>query len=300
MHIKTNIELNIMHFAILAICPLLLVTVNVKQTLFMIVLTLICFVVSALFCLLLSRVLTRNIKIFISALISTFIVTLVNLYLSKYNLLDLKAETSNFFAALSAVILCVDIYYLDTNSAPKNYFISVLSLALSFACVQFVYSPIKEFAAFGTIFGKYIFDFKGLEFCNTMMFSLILLAFLAVFAQMIYKAIINAIDDRKMAYQKYVKLVREEKEFQYDTLRRNKLLTSEIETKHIDNTEADEMLDKTSVNELAISDSKSENPEAKENSKTKKRKTKKNKKLKFSKETKVEKVFDRNSKQEDK
>ena len=301
MHIRTNIELNMVHLAVLAVCPLMVVTLTAKTALLLIFATFICFIISAMLCYALNKYLSRNIKIFITAILSTFIITLINLILERTPILGFAASDINFFAVLSTVVLSVDIFYIDTKAVVNNYLLRVLISVLSFALILFVYSMIKEALAYGTLFESKISSFDGVEFCESITFGLILLGLIAIVAEIIYRAINTFAGDRKIAYQKFVKMVREEKEFQYDTLRRNKLLASDVQTNRVDDEAMDRIIDKTNDNEVGVlDDSKVEEKEEEvEETNVKKRKTKKNKRLKFSKEAKVEKLFDKNKQEED-
>lgn len=301
MHIRTNIELNMVHIVILAICPLLVASTSLNQAMFFILTTFVCFLISAFICFALNKFLSRNIKIFISAMLSTFIVTLINLFAHKLPIFGVGASDINFLAVLSTVVLCVDVYYIDTKAVVNNYLFRVLITILTFAILYFIFEFIKEPLAYGTIFSKKVSDFSGAEFCRTVTFDLLLLGVVALVAEIIYRAVTKAVGDKKIAYQKFVKLVREEKEFQYDTLRRNKLLASDVQTNRVDDEAMKEIIDRTNNNEVGVEE-KTEKPETKEvveESNVKKRKTKKNRRLKFSKEAKVEKIFDKNKKEED-
>ena len=74
MHIKTNIEHNMVQIIVLAICPLILVVNTMTQGLFFIVSTILCFVLSSFLCGLLNKYFSRNVKIFVTAVLSSFII----------------------------------------------------------------------------------------------------------------------------------------------------------------------------------------------------------------------------------
>lgn len=297
MHIRTNIELNMVHLAVLAVCPLMMVVVSAKQALLLVIATFLCYLISALLCYALNKYLSRNIKIFITAVLSTFIITLLNLLLKKYEILGFKASDFNFFAVLSVVVLSVDIYFIDTKAVVNNYILRVIISAFAFALITLIYSMIREFMSFGTLFETQVTSFDGEVFCRSAAFGLMLLGIIAVIAEIIYRTITAAIGDKKIAYQKFVKLIREEKEFQYDSLRRNSLLASEIETNKVNNDDMNKIIDKTNNNEVGVleEEPKEGTEEEVPDESVKKRKTKKNKKLKFSKEAKVEKLFDQSN-----
>lgn len=296
MHLKTNIETSLMHIVILAICPLLLVMQTATQSLYFIVSTLVCYVVAAIVGFLLSKYLSRTIKVFVTALLSTFIITLASVLmgdtLAKLNV----SETALFFSVISAIVLSVDAFYIDTKASTNTYILKVLATAVSFAILSLFYAIIKEIFGFGTFFGLQIQNFFGIEFCRTIIFDFILLGTISIIAEIVARAINKHFVNEKISYQKFVRLIRDEKEFQYDSLRRNKLLTSAVEINKIGNDEYEEILDKTNQNEVGV-EQKSQ-PEEEPEPEKKKRK-KKNKRLKFSKETKTEKVFDQQQKQDE-
>ncbi len=299
MHIRTNIELNMVHLAVLAVCPFMMVALTAKQTLLLVLSTAVCFFVSAFLCYALNKYLTRNIKIFVTAILSAFIITLLNFILKKFTILGFEASNLNFFAVLSTVVLCVDIFYIDTQAVVNNYLVRIVLLLASFAVISLVYAIIKEILGFGTLFETNINNFSGIDFCKTATFGLLLLGIIAIIAEIIYRAISATLGDKKIAYQKFVKLIREEKEFQYDNLRRNKLLASEVQTNRVNDEVMDKIKEKINSNEVGVIEEEKEEEEVVEETSKKKRKTKKNKKLKFSKEAKVEKLFDKNKQEED-
>ena len=78
MHIRTNLEANVIHFVTLAICPLLVITLTLENSLFFIVTTAISILISAFVCSVFNKYLSKTMKIFITTILSTFIVTICN------------------------------------------------------------------------------------------------------------------------------------------------------------------------------------------------------------------------------
>lgn len=115
--------------------------------------------------------------------------------------------------------------------------------------MTFVYAAIKEFLAFGSVYGKQLFAFSGVEFCRLMIFNLLLLATLCAGFDHVVRTIDKNRETKNMVYQKYVKIIRSEKAFQYDILRREKLLTNEIEVNKINKVDAEKIAQKESENE---------------------------------------------------
>ena len=265
MHVKTNIEHTITQIIILSICPLLLVFNNFKEAIFFAVSTSICFLISAFICMIFNRFLSRNIKIFITALLSTFIITLINELLKAYPFWGLEANDNFFFAVLSTMCLCVDIYYIETKAVVKHFMLRVLIYCLMFIAIFAVFSVIFEFIAYGTLIGFKVISYSGTPFFQSYIFKFILLGFYGIFVDAMYRAYTKLKYQRRLTYQKYIKKIREEKAFQYDELRRKKLLASPVEIKHISNEKADEITQKISENEtIKVEDEAKKEPEEKE------------------------------------
>ena len=232
MHVKTNIEHNFIQVAILAICPLLLVMENIHQALFFIVATIVCFLISALVCLVFNKFLSRNLKIFITALLSTFIITLINELLKNNSFWGLQSSDHCFFAVLSTICLCVDIYFIDTKAVVSRYFVKLITNCVIFALLSFIYVFFVELLGYGTIFGKAT-SVTGAEFFRSITFKFIWLGLVCVVFDAIYRIYIKYYDKRNITYQKFVKRIRDEKEYQYNELRKKKLLTSPVEIKYV-------------------------------------------------------------------
>jgi len=155
-----------------------------------------------------------------------------------------------YFIIFSTVVLSVEFYYFKGIALIKHFAFNNLKTMFLFALVSFVFAGIKEFLAFGKLYGKTIFSsFSGVEFFGSIVFSLILLAVLCFLFDIVVRIVEKKIKDRKLVYQKYVKIIRNEKAFQYDLLRREKLLANQVEVNRINRVEADKIIQKESENE---------------------------------------------------
>lgn len=288
MHIKTNIETSFIQIVVLAICPILLMVNSASSSLYYICATAVCFLLSTFICFVFNKYMSKTIKIFVTAVISTFAITVFNFFAEKYGILGIKVSDESYFAVLSTIILSVDNVYLEIRALINNFFIMSLRTILVFALLTFVYGVIKEFLSFGTIFDNQIIKtFAGNAFFETLVFDFIFLGVLCVICDITNRAIMKKINQKHMMYEKYVKKIRNEKKFQYDELRRKKLLATTIETNKIGGEDAEIIKEKENENETAVIEEKNEKPE--EVNETPKKK-KKNKKLKVSKGAKVEKL----------
>ena len=295
MHIKSNIEHNVIDVVILAICPLILIMDNASSALYYIFATAFCFVISAIICLMLNKFLSKTMKVFITAVLSTFLITIFNYLIQEYSILGLSASDQNYYAILSTIVMSIDIYYIDIKAAVNNYFVRVLNSILIYAIISLVFVVVKEFLSFGTLFNWKPFVYSGYAFFETVTFSFIWLALLCAVSEIIFRKISKYLEQKNMAYAKLLKQVKNERVFQYDSLRRQKLLASEIEIKYVDNEEFEEIVDKDNKNEsLAdLDDSNKDEGEQVEKKSTIKKKSR----LKVSKETKVQQVFDKEKKE---
>lgn len=297
MHIRTNIELNIVHLATLAICPVMFFVTYAKDALCVFVMVFFAFLLSMLVCALFNKYLSSTVKVFVTAMVSCLVVTILNFLLDKYNILGLNANDMYYLAVLSTVVLSVDIYYIDTKAVVGRISTKIISAILFYFGILMVFSIFKEILGFGSIFGKVISNnFAGIEFFRGTIFSLIFLGIICAVVEAIYGYIRRKVYDKQMVYEKFVKKIRDEKMFQYDNLRRKKMLASPIDVRTIGNEEFKIIQEKSDVNETVednTSGSDLEDGESKEEIKPKKKK--KNRRLKVSKEAKVEKMFDRKS-----
>lgn len=295
MHIKTNIELNIVHMVVLAICPIMFIASNSKEALALIIMVSAAFLVSALIASLFNKVLTRNIKIFVTAIMSSMIVTLLIYVFSQSKLMGIEFSDKYYFAALSAIVLSIDIYYIDTRAVVGNVVLRILFEMILFAGIYLIYAIIVEFLSLGSIFGGKLFAFSGLKFFASVPFFFILLGLICAIAEAIYRVESQKFYDRKMAYEKFVKKIRDEKIFQYDTLRRKKILVNEIDVRKVGIEEIEVLKEMSNQNESMGKDD--ENVEKRKSVIMKK--PKKNKKLRVSHEAKVERLFEKKSKEGD-
>ena len=233
MHIKTNIEHNMIQIIILAICPLLLVVNNIGQAVFFAIATSICFIISAFVCGMFNRYFSRNIKIFVTAVLSSFIITILDFILKQEPKFGLESNSDCFYAVLSTICLCLDVYVIDSNSLIKLHMIKTLITCGIFSGILIIFALIVELLGSGSIFGAKLFTLQSGEFFNSITFKLILLGVITVIADYIYRLYQRKAYEKKIVYEKYVRKIREEKMFQYDELRRKKLLTSRIEINNV-------------------------------------------------------------------
>lgn len=250
MHIKTNIEHNIIQVAVLAICPLLLVLNSVGQALFYILSTSVCFFISAMVCKFYSKQFSRNVKIFVTAVISTFVLTILNFALKKHTILGLETPEDSYYTVLSTICLCLDAYFIDNESETKNYLFTILFDCIVFGVLVLVFTIFVELFSNGSFFGLKIFGgYSGNAFFTGLPFKLILLGTLCVIADYGYRVYQEKKNEKKITLEKYVKKIRDEKYFQYDELRKKKLLVSKIEYKNVNEAQAEEINQKLAENQ---------------------------------------------------
>ena len=295
MHIKSNIEHNVIDVVILAICPLILIMDNATSALYYICATAFCFVISAIIFLMLNKFLSKTMKVFITAVLSTFLITIFNYLIQEYSILRLSASDQNYYAILSTIVMSIDIYYIDIKAAVNNYFVRVLNSILIYAIISLIFVVVKEFLSFGTVFNWKPFAYSGYAFFETVTFSFIWLALLCAVSEIVFRKISKYLEQKNMAYAKLLKQVKNERVFQYDSLRRQKLLASEVEIKYVDNEEFEEIVDKDNKNESLAELDESNKEEDSQADKTST--IKKKSRLKVSKETKVQQVFDKEKKE---
>ena len=231
MHIKTNIEHNMIQIIILAVCPLLMVVNNITQAIFFIFATGICFVASSFLCGMFNRYFSRNVKIFVSAVLSSFLIAILDFILKKEPKLGLESNSDCFYAVLSVICLCLDIYCIDSKSVVKLHMIKTGITTGIFAGILIVFGMVVEILGQGSFFGAKMME--GNVFFTSITFKLILLGVIAIVADYVYRTYQEKVNEKKMAYEKYVRKIRDEKYFQYDELRRKKLLTSKIEINNV-------------------------------------------------------------------
>lgn len=294
MHIKSNIEHNIVDVIILAICPLILVLTDVKSAFTYCVLTSICLLISSFVCYVLNKILSKTLKIFVTIIISTMIVTIVNFVLTEYQVWNFTASNLNYYAILSTIVMSIDLFYIDSKAVVNHYLFRVISSILVFLLITMFYGVIKEFLCIGTIVDWKPFKYSGFAFFKTITFSFILMGFTCVFFEVIFRTISKYVENKSMIYAKLLKQIKNERVFQYDSLRRQKLLESNVEYKYINTEEYEDIIDRNNKNEsLAgmMPEDENQNIEVKQTV-IKKKKSK----LKVSKEAKIQQLFDKNRK----
>ena len=103
MHIKSNIEHNVIDVVILAICPLVLIMDNASSALYYICATAFCFIISAIICLMLNKFLSKTMKVFITAVLSTFLITIFN-YLIQDKSINMKFVAFKDFDKIGEIV----------------------------------------------------------------------------------------------------------------------------------------------------------------------------------------------------
>lgn len=247
MHIKTNIEHSPVQIIVLAICPLLLVVSSVNEAVFFVCGTILCLLISQLFLMMFHKYLNNNVKAMLTAIISALLVIVATILVREYT--DKKLPDNSYFIIFSTTILSAEFIYFRNKAITKHYLLYIFKIIFIFALLIFVYAVIKEFLAFGTICNKKLFAFSGVKFCEGMIFNLLLLALLCALFDYVVRTIDKKVETKNMVYQKYVKIIRNEKAFQYDRLRREKLLTNEIEVNRVNKADAEKITQKESENE---------------------------------------------------
>lgn len=247
MHIKTNIEHSPVQIIVLAICPLLLVVSSVNEAVFFVCGTILCLLISQLFLMMFHKYLNNNVKAMLTAIISALLVIVATILVREYT--DKKLPDNSYFIIFSTTILSAEFIYFRNKALTKHYLLYIFKIIFIFALLIFVYAVIKEFLAFGTICNKKLFAFSGVKFCEGMIFNLLLLALLCALFDYVVRTIDKKVETKNMVYQKYVKIIRNEKAFQYDRLRREKLLTNEIEVNRVNKADAEKITQKESENE---------------------------------------------------
>ena len=247
MHLKTNIEHSPVQIITLAICPLLLAVSSVNDAILMISGTIICLIISQLFLIIFNRYLNNDVKTLLTALVSAMVVAILSITIKEFT--DKILPENAYLMVFSATILNAEFIYFNNKALTKHYFLNILKILIIFSLMLAFYSVVKEFMAFGSIYGKNLFEFSGFEFCKTIIFDLLWLASLCAIADYAVRHIDKKIETKNMVYQKYVRIIRSEKAFQYDKLRREKLLANEIEINRINKTDSEKIKQKEAENE---------------------------------------------------
>ena len=251
MHIKTNIELSSVQIAVLAICPLIGVVGGAVDILYFLAGTFVCVFLSQLFCWIFNKYMTNSVKIFTCALISSFVVVM-GLYVTK-EIFNIVLDDNMYFIIFSSVVLCSDFIYYRHKAAVNHPFVNLIKILLIFSLIGFVFAFIREFLAFGTIFGKSVTRYLGFAFFETVASDFFILGILCFAFDILFRWIDKKIENKNIKYQKYIKTIRDEKSFQYDSLRRQKLLANNIEINNMNAKEAEKIIQKNSENEAITS-----------------------------------------------
>lgn len=285
MHIRTNIELSYIQIVILAVCPLLVVMDSLKIGLYFIGATAICYFVSALICAMFNKHFKKSVKIFMVALISSFVVTIINYFFAdKFLEIGINLDSISIYVIISTMLLSTDIVYINTRALVNNYLFKMVRAIFAYAVIVLIYSTIKEFLAYGTFFGRLAGKYMGSKFFESMIFNLLYLGLIGVIAEAIIRVVSKFVEKRDIAYQKLLKRVKHERVFHYDSLRREKRLIAEVEINHINSEEMEKIYKQENETEL-------DDNIFKAGIVAKKRKRKPLKRLKFSSETKLEKMY---------
>lgn len=247
MHIKTNIEHSPVQIIVLAICPLLLVVSSVNEAVFFVCGTIICLLISQLFLMMFNKYLNNNVKAMLTAIISAFLIIVSTILVKDFT--QYQMPENAYFIIFSTTVISAEFIYFRNKAVTKHYFLYIFKIIFIFTLLTFVYALIKEFLAFGTIYKKQLFKFAGAKFCQSMIFNLLLLATLCALFDYVVRSIDKKVETKNMVYQKYIKIIRNEKAFQYDRLRREKLLTNDIEVNRVNKEDAEKIAQKESENE---------------------------------------------------
>ena len=308
MQVKSNIEQNIIQIIILAICPLIMVIDNLSQALFYALSTCICYVISAIICKVFNKYLSKNLKVFLTAIISTFVLTIFNYIIGKNKILGLETPTSSYYSVLATICLCLDVYFLDKKTDKKLFLFKLLYDCILFSVVLLVFAIFVELLGHGSLFLAPVSkNFKGNVFFTSLSFKFIFLGIINFILDTSYKARQAKAYEKKITLNKYVKRIRDEKFFQYDTLRRKKLLASKIVVNNVNEEKAEEIEQKLNENEtIETEEDKKKNQEELEKSKevqskvSSREKSKKDPKAKKFKDSREEKAIEKKPKVKEK
>ena len=247
MHIKTNIEHSPVQIIVLAICPLLFAMSTVNEAMFYLCGTIICLIISQLFLLIFNRYLSNDVKALLTAIISAMLVAVASIAVKENT--DKVLPDNSYLIIFSTTILNAEFIYFNSKALKRHYFLNILKNLIIFSAIMLVYSVFKEFFAFGTVYDKQLFKFDGYNFCSTIIFDLLLIAGLCALFDYTVRYIDKKRETKNMIYQKYVRIIRNEKAFQYDKLRREKLLANQIEINRINKSDSEKIKQKEAENE---------------------------------------------------
>ena len=247
MHLKTNIEHSPVQIIVLAMCPLLFAMNSVNNAVFFLCGTILCLIISQLFLMIFNRYLTNDVKTLLTAIISAMLIVVATIAVREYT--DKVLPDNAYLIIFSTTILNAEFIYFSSKALKRHYFLNVLKILIIFSLMTLVYAVVKEFLAFGTICEKQLFKFDGFVFCETIICDLIWIASLCAISDFIVRYIDKKIETKNMVYQKYVRIIRNEKAFQYDNLRREKLLANQIEVNMINKADSEKIKQKEAENE---------------------------------------------------
>lgn len=248
MHLKTNVEHSSVQIIILSICPFLLAVNSLNDALFFACGTILCLIISQLFLMIFNKYLSNDIKALLTALISTMIVAVASIAIKEFT--DKVLPENSYLIIFSTTILNAEFIYFSSKALKRHFFLNVLKNLIIFAFIMVVFSLIKEFMAFGSVYNYKLFKFDGFVFCETIIFDLLLIATLCVVFDYFVRRAEKKYETKQMIYQKYIRVIRNEKTFQYDKLRREKLLANEIEINRISKSDSEKIKQKEAENEV--------------------------------------------------
>ena len=129
MHIRTNVEMSFIHVVVLAICPLMLIMTTASQALYFIAATIVCFLLSSLVCLMFNKYLSHSVKIFITAVLSAFLVTIFNYAVEEYGILNLTVSEESFFVVVTTIVLSIDVVYIETKARTEYFILKLFKIS---------------------------------------------------------------------------------------------------------------------------------------------------------------------------
>ena len=247
MHIKTSIEHSPVQIIVLAICPLLFAMTTVNEAVFFLCGTVICLIISQLFLIIFNRYLTNDVKALLTAIISAMLVAVASIAVKEYT--DKVLPDNAYLIIFSTTILNAEFIYFSSKALKRHYFLNILKNLIIFSAMVFVYAVFKEFLSLGTVCDKQLFKFDGFSFCLTIIYDLLSIATLCALFDYTVRYIDKKRETKNMIYQKYVRIIRNEKAFQYDNLRREKLLANQIEVNRINKSDSEKIKQKEAENE---------------------------------------------------
>ncbi len=247
MHIKTNIEHSPVQIIVLAICPLLFAMTTVSEAIFFLCGTAACLIISQLFLMIFNRYLANDVKALLTAVISAMVVAVATIAVREYT--DKVLPDNAYLIIFSTTILNAEFIYFSSKALKRHYFLNILKNLIIFSAIMVVYAVFKEFLSLGSVCDKQLFKFDGFSFCETIVFDLLWIAGLCALFDYTVRYIDKKRETKNMIYQKYVRIIRNEKAFQYDKLRREKLLANQIEVNRINKSDSEKIKQKVAENE---------------------------------------------------